>query len=161
MARGGFAILGIGAAVTAALVLGVRKAKASTDDELPDPPEGSNPIELPPEPSPGQGDRAQQGGAQCQALFQAWQVAVNAVLESPACSDAITYADEWWRLEDLRVEGDPFYEPSQHEQIRRAYDQAEAECQRLNAASLNAMAAYEECMIALGLDPGRPSGATR
>lgn len=102
--------------------------------------------------------QAQAGGAECRDAFVRWQeLAPQAV---SACEDAATWNIEWWRQEDQRIAGDPFFDQDRQDSALRTYETAQNNCNAVNGASLTAMASYEGCMTSLGLDPTKPSAAT-
>src|SRR4030095_9193764 len=112
-------------------------ASAMSDDETP-------PKE-PPEPAPKPSGGTPAGvPAACQDAFNRWSSLANQALA--ACQRAANLADEWWVWEEYRLAGEYSYDPAYHEQIRRDWQAAQANCDSVNAASINAMHEYEACV---------------
>jgi len=147
-----FSALGLGGLLVFA---GTAKA-ASTPTPATDPEKESPP---PPKPTTTTQQAAQMGGAECKAAFDAWRALADraAVL----CAEVIPVTDAWWDWENLRVSNDPSYDPVAHERVRARWEEATDNCNDINADSMAAMARYESCMTALGLNPALPSAATR
>jgi hypothetical protein len=102
--------------------------------------------------------QVQSGGIECRPAFVRWQgLAPRAV---SLCQDALDINLEWWRQEDQRVAGDPFFDQDRQDSVLRNYERAQSACDAALGQSAAAMAEYEGCMISLGLDPTRPSAAT-
>ncbi len=105
----------------------------------------TTPPKEPPEPAPKPATTAPTGvPVACLQAFNRWKGLADQSLA--ACQKAAGLADEWWVWEEYRLNGEYSYDPAYHEQIRRDWQAAQANCDSVNAASLQAMHEYEACV---------------
>ncbi|SRR6266545_1857875 len=101
---------------------------------------------------------AQNGGQSCKAAFDEWSSLADRA--AALCAEAAQATDVWWQWEELRLANDSSYDPLQQERARARWEEAQDNCTDINSSALAAMARYEACMTALGLNPALPSAAT-